>query len=100
MFQWHDVGEGSWLNQYRCMESMSLSWNNGKENRGTRLTVQADGKEASQGTNSFGCSQQEASFPSSVKSWNILTIYYALHSNTPLQLNPNITSSLIFTRTL
>lgn len=46
------------------------------------------------------CSQQEALFPSSVKSWNILTIYYALHSNTPLQLNPNITSSLIFTRTL
>lgn len=36
------------------MESMSVSWNNGKKNRGTRLMMQADGKEASQGTNSFG----------------------------------------------
>lgn len=71
-----------------------------KQNGGTRLVMSTDWKETSQGINSFGCSPQDSLFPNSEKSWDILTVYYALFSNTPLQLNPSIASSLIFPRTL
>ena len=78
------------------MESKSGSWNNSKtELRDQTQDVSTMGRKHLKESVHLGAPSQQSSFPSSEKSWTILFVY-----STHLQLGPDTTRSLIFTRTL